>query len=94
MTGDDPKKGTREGTTVTADIIADEVEEKIRQALHRDAEMDAERIHVGVDGGKVTLRGRVRTSAEIATAESAARAARGVTEVESHLRSEDELDSY
>jgi osmotically-inducible protein OsmY len=68
-----------------------EVEEKIREALTRSAEIDAERIHVTVDGGKVILRGVVRTWAEVAAAESAAWAAHGVKEVESHLRSDDEL---
>jgi osmotically-inducible protein OsmY len=94
MTGYDPKKGINEEITVRPDTVTDEVEKKIRQALHRDAQIDAERIRVSVDGGKVTLRGVVRTSAEIATAESAAWAAPGVTAVESHLRSEDELDSF
>lgn len=94
MTGHDPKNRIQEETTVRPAPETDEVERKIRQALHRDAELDAERIHVSVNGGKVTLRGMVRTAAEIATAESAVWAAPGVTEVESHLRSEDELASF
>jgi osmotically-inducible protein OsmY len=93
MTGYDPKKQVDEEMTVRPDVLTDEVAKRIREALHRAAEIDAERIHVSVDGGKVTLRGVVRTSAEIATAESATWAAPGVTEVESHLRSDDELAS-
>lgn len=94
MTGYDPKKRIHEESTMHPDVVTDAVEKKIRQALHRDAQIDVERIHVSVDGGKVTLRGVVRTSAEVATAESAVWAAPGVTEVESHLRSEDELASF
>jgi osmotically-inducible protein OsmY len=71
--------------------LAEEVETKIRQAFHRNADIDADQVHVSVDGGKIILRGVVRSLSEVEAAESAAWAAPGVTEVESHLRSDDEL---
>lgn len=83
--------GFVDGLKVGRTVEAKQVEKKIRRALHRNADADAERIHVAVDGGKVTLRGVVQTAAEVQAAESAAWAVRGVTEVESHLRSDDEL---
>jgi osmotically-inducible protein OsmY len=71
--------------------LVDRVEEKIRQALHRNADIDADRIRVTVDGGKVVLRGVVRSWSEVEAAEAAAWVAQGVGEVESHLRTDEEL---
>jgi osmotically-inducible protein OsmY len=71
--------------------LEDEVKEQILQALTRDAKRDADAIRVTVEGGKVILRGVVRTWAGIESAESAAWIPEGVKEVESHLRSDEEL---
>ena len=64
----------------------DVVQQRIENALRRNAEVEASRIDVGVDGGKVTLRGQVRTWFERSVAEHAAWGAPGVTEVKDELR--------
>ncbi len=64
----------------------DVVQQRIENALRRNAEVEASRIDVSVDGGKVTLRGQVRTWFERSVAEHAAWGAPGVTEVKDELR--------
>jgi osmotically-inducible protein OsmY len=62
-----------------------EVKSKIEAALKRNAELDAKLIDVETTGGKVTLKGHVRSWAERADAEHAAWAAPGVKEVDDRL---------
>ena len=62
-----------------------EVSEQIREALRRNAELDAAHISVEAVGGRVTLRGTVRSWVERADAERAAWRAPGVVEVDDHL---------
>lgn len=66
-------------------VKATDVSERIKKALLRDAEVDASGIRVGVRDGTVTLEGKVRYLGERKTAERAAWAAPGVTNVLDHL---------
>jgi osmotically-inducible protein OsmY len=63
-----------------------EVKGKIEQALRRSAELDASRITVQTDGGKVTLGGKVHAWFERGIAERAAWSAPGVTDVQDHIQ--------
>ncbi|THU39572.1 BON domain-containing protein [Niastella caeni] len=66
------------------------VKEQITAALIRSATIESEKIAVDTDGGKVVLRGRVRSIAEREDAENAAWAAPGVTSVVNDLVVEQE----
>ncbi len=70
---------------VTPAISASDLSGRIRKALLRDAELDASRIRVAVDGGTVTLEGKVRCLGERKSAERAAWAEPGVTKVVDRL---------
>jgi osmotically-inducible protein OsmY len=70
---------------VKPSVKAEDVTERIRKALLRDAELDASGIRVEVQEGTVTLEGKVRYLGERKSAERAAWAAPGVTNVIDHL---------
>jgi len=66
-------------------VTPSELKEKIERALIRNAQTDAERITVEVQGAKAILRGAVRSWAEREEAERAAWSAPGITEVENRI---------
>jgi len=70
---------------VASTVQAYEVKEKLEKALARSAEVEASRIMVQTDGGKVTLTGKVRAWYERDIAERAAWSAPGVTEVQNRI---------
>jgi osmotically-inducible protein OsmY len=70
---------------VASPVHAFEVKEKIEKALQRTAELEASRITVETEGGRVILKGKVRAWYERDIAERAAWSAPGVTEVQDRI---------
>lgn len=70
---------------IKASAKPQEVREKIKSALERAADVEAQMIHIDVDGGRVTLSGMVHSWSERNAAAHAAWSAPGVTQVVDHL---------
>src|SRR5260370_2692401 len=66
-------------------VLPSDLKQQIERALIRNAQTDARNITVEMEGGKVILRGTVRSSAEKQSAEETAGSAPGVSEVEKSL---------
>lgn len=62
-----------------------EIKQRIEDAFRRSAQVDSNRINVEADGGKVTLRGRVRSWPEREEAQQTAWSAPGVTSVNNEI---------
>jgi osmotically-inducible protein OsmY len=74
--------------TIQPSVTPAELKEKIEDALVRNAEIDADRITVEVQGGKAILKGTVRSWAEREAAERAAWSAPGITSVDNRIQVE------
>ena len=78
-------KGVTNLLVVKPSVTPSEIKQKIEQALIRNAETDAQRITVEVQGSKAILKGTVRSWAEREEAERAAWSAPGITAVENRI---------
>jgi osmotically-inducible protein OsmY len=78
-------KGVTNDIALKAHVKTTDVREKIEAAFKRSAEIDARRINVTAQDGKVVLSGNVHSWAERREAERAAWAAPGVTIVDDRL---------
>ncbi|HKZ80984.1 MAG TPA: BON domain-containing protein [Pyrinomonadaceae bacterium] len=78
-------KGITDNILVKPQVSTIEVKDKIEDALKRNAEVDARRISVEANEGRVTLRGNVHSWFEKDEAETAAWAAPGVTQVTNQI---------
>jgi osmotically-inducible protein OsmY len=77
--------GVTNRVVVKPKFTAADVEKKIREALERQADREAERIKIEVNGAHVTLSGKVHTWAERKAAQGAAWSAPGVANVINNL---------
>jgi osmotically-inducible protein OsmY len=78
-------KGVANELVVKAHVSTTDVQAKIEAAFRRSAEIDARRVRVTAQDGKVVLTGNVRSWAERQEAERAAWAAPGVTQIDDRL---------
>jgi osmotically-inducible protein OsmY len=78
-------KGVANEIVVKPQVNTADVQAKIEAAFKRSAEIDARRVHVAAQEGKVVLTGNVRSWAERQEAERAAWAAPGVTQIDDRI---------
>ncbi len=78
-------KGVSNLISVKPKVTAEAVESAIKSAFKRNSLLDANKIHVHTIGGKVILRGNVRSFVELDEAERVAWAASGVSMVDNQI---------
>ncbi len=78
-------RGVSNLLTVKPQRVPQDLKSQIQKALVRNAQTDASRITVEVQGSEVILRGTVSSYAEKKAAEETACSASGVTEVHNHM---------
>jgi osmotically-inducible protein OsmY len=78
-------KGVSNLITVKPAVTPSDLKRKIEDALVRNAQVDAERITVEVQGNKAVLKGKVRSWAEREEAERVAWLAPGITSVDNQI---------
>lgn len=71
---------------LTRKVAAGDVRQRIEDAFERQADLDADRVTIAIEGGTVTLGGRVRAWHERSAAERAAWSAPGVIQVVDQIR--------
>ena len=77
--------GVTNRVVVKPQVAPADIEKSIHDALQRQADRESRQIEISVDGGVVTLSGKVHSWAERKAARGAAWAAPGVTNVINHL---------
>ena len=83
--------GVTNNIRVVSKVTPGEIKKKIKSAFVRSASVDSDRIDVEVDGGTVTLSGKVRSWAERDEAEREAWLAPGVTKVKNEIEIDTEV---
>jgi len=78
-------RGISNEIAVAPHVQAADIKRRIEAALKRQADLDADRVRVTVEGNKVRLDGSVRAWTERETIERAVWAAPGVAKVEDHV---------
>ncbi len=78
-------RGVSNLLTVKPQLVPQDLKSQIQKALVRNAQTDASRITVELQGSEVILRGTVRSYAEKKAAEETACSASGVTEVHNRM---------